>query len=129
MPRYSVTRQRGWSPVIQWRIRARVTDDETGDFIEFRSLSLADHAVRLLDRASRGDLPTSQRPASSFATYDLTHGKDGWWIYIWHGDGAIADKAVGRSHSESLARQAANLLVSADARPPRRWRGVFRSYF
>lgn len=113
---------------MQWRIRASVTDETTGDSVEFSSRSMADEAAGLLDRASLGQRPTKPQDAAPFAAYDISHGADGW-IYIWYGDGALSHKAVGRSHSEDLARRAAELLSLAKARPRRDWRGPIKSPF
>jgi hypothetical protein len=114
--------------VVQWRIRASVTDQITGESVEFSSRSMADETAELLDRATRGDRPSEAQNATPSGAYDISHGEDGW-IYIWYGDGALSHKAVGRSRSEDLARQAAELLSRAHARPRREWRGPIKSPF
>jgi hypothetical protein len=126
--RFTVTDTRAWSRVVQWRIRACVTDSNAGESIEFSSRELAAEVAELLDRANRGEKPTGSPEATPFPAYDVSQGEDGW-IYIWHGDGAVSHKAVGRSRSERLARQAAELLSLANARPLRTWRGPAKSYF
>lgn len=72
---------------MQWRIRASVRDEATGDSVEFSSRSLAEEAADLLDQATGGERPTKPQDAAPFAAYDISHGADGW-IYIWRGDGA-----------------------------------------
>ena len=126
--RYRTSDARAWSQVVQWRIRARVTDGPTGDCIEFSRRSMAQEVAELLNRATRGERPVEPRDATPFPAYDVSHGHDGW-VYIWCGDGALSHKAVGRSRSEELARRAAELLSLANARPRRGWRGPIKSYF
>jgi hypothetical protein len=128
MSRYTVSDERAWSRVVQWRIRASLTDESTGDSVEFSSRSMADEAAELLERATHGERPPKPQDAAPFAAYDISHGDDGW-IYMWYGDGALSHKAVGRSRSEALARQAAELLSLANARPRRDWRGPIKSPF
>lgn len=113
---------------MQWRIRASVTDESSGESVEFSSRAMAGEVAELLERATRGERPTRPEDATPFAAYDLSHGADGW-IYIWFGDGALSHKAVGRSRSEGLARQAAELLSAAYARPRRDWRGPIKTPF
>lgn len=79
MPRYAISEHCAWSRVIQWRVRARVTDKERGDFIEFSSRSLAREAAELLDRAAGGQKPSVPHDVTPFPAYDVSHGVDGWY--------------------------------------------------
>jgi hypothetical protein len=129
MSRYVVAKHRAWSRVLQWRIRARMIDAESGDSVEFQSAALAQEGATLLDGAGRGEAPPLPADPTPFPSYDISHGVDGW-IYIWFGDGALSHRAVARSRSEELARPTADVLSRARARPRRSWRGPFKSpYF
>jgi hypothetical protein len=114
--RYTATRAHGFTRQW-WRIRARLEDLETGEWIDFRSNLLAAKIAEALARADPNELPPPPPDAPPLARYESVPGAGGWF-YLWQDIGVLLDKPLARTRSLELARRVVDMLNRLDPGPP-----------
>jgi hypothetical protein len=112
--RYRAGKATGFTSML-WRVRARLTDTETGEVMELRSLGAAEELCELLGQADAGRLPRLPVDASPFRRYEASRMPSGWSI-LWHAEGALNHEPFARTRSEALARRAVDALNRAHPR-------------
>ena len=105
-------RARGFTRQL-WRVRARLEDLETGEWIDLRSRELAAKIGEALARADSGELALPPPDASPLARYESVPGTGGWF-YLWQDSGALQDKPLARTRTSELAHRVVDALNRLD---------------